>query len=301
MIRTKNSVFEYLVVSELDKIWGLFVTGSGSADIASESPYPPTKHPDAYMFNWENGRILTEFQILYITRGTGIFESRAVGRKKITEGSILLLFPETWHRYMPEKKTGWREHWISFNGPQVKNFLERGIISPNNPVIDIGLKEDIISLYQEVLELIQSEKIGYKEIIASLTYQIIAKVYAAERSKKYGGKEVEQTIIKAKAFMADRVDKKLCIEDLAEELGIGYSWFRRMFKHYTSFAPAQYFLELKLNKAKDLLTNTSLSVKEIAVITGFESQFYFSKLFKKKMKISPIQLREYSRGKKQKP
>ncbi|MFH1196955.1 MAG: AraC family transcriptional regulator [bacterium] len=39
------------------------------------------------------------------------------------------------------------------------------------------------------------------------------------------------------------------------------------------------------------------AVKEIAVITGFESQFYFSKFFKKRIGVSPIQLREYSRGK----
>jgi transcriptional regulator GlxA family with amidase domain len=69
-----------------------------------------------------------------------------------------------------------------------------------------------------------------------------------------------------------------------------------MFCQYTSLAPAQYFLQLKLNKAKDLLVSTSLPVKEIAIMTGFDSQFYFSKFFKRRMGMSPQQLREYSRG-----
>jgi transcriptional regulator GlxA family with amidase domain len=97
--------------------------------------------------------------------------------------------------------------------------------------------------------------------------------------------------------MADRIDKNINMEKLASELGVGYSWFRRMFRHYTGLPPVQYFLELKLNKAKELLVNTSLPIKEIAVITGFESQFYFSKFFKNRVGMSPIKYREFSRGK----
>ena len=174
--------------------------------------------------------------------------------------------------------------------------MEHGLFSPEKPIIDIGLHEKIINLYQQILELIDSEKIGYTEIIAALTYQIMAQIRTLEKSKKFTGKETETIVNKAKILMTDRIDKKINFEELAYELGVGYSWFRRMFRDYTSFAPAQYFLQLKLNKAKDLLVSTSLSVKEIAMLTGFESQFYFSKFFKKRMGMSPIQLREYSRG-----
>jgi AraC-like DNA-binding protein len=297
MIRTKYSVFDYLVISDIDKNWGLYVTGSGSADVPPHTPYPPTKHPEGYMFDWQKGRILTEFQILYITRGSGIFESKATSRKKIEEGNVIYLFPGIWHRYMPDQKTGWKEHWISFNGTLPVKFLECGILSPENAVREIGLNEEIINLYQHIIELIECEKIGYKELIASLAYQIIAQIHVAERSKKFFGKEFETTINKAKIFMADRIDKKINLEELASELGVGYSWFRRMFRHYTGLAPVQYFLELKLNKAKDLIVSTSLPIKEIAIITGFDSQFYFSKFFKQRLGISPNKLREYSRGK----
>lgn len=52
-------------------------------------------------------------------------------------------------------------------------------------------------------------------------------------------------------------------EELAMRLNISYSWFRRVFKEYTGYAPAKYFQELKLRKAKQLLVGTSQSVKEI--------------------------------------
>jgi AraC-like DNA-binding protein len=296
MIRTDYSVFKYLTIAEVDKLWGLYVTGCGTADLPPNTNYPPTKHPDTYMFDWQHGRILPEFQILYITRGKGIFESKPCGKKKVEEGNIILLFPGVWHRYMPERKIGWKEHWVSFNGQQPEKFMDHGLFSPERAVLDIGLNEEIINLYQQIMERIESEKIGYKEIIAALTYQIMALVHSVEKSKKFIGKEMETLIYKSRILMADRIDRKIKFEELAFELGVGYSWFRRMFRQYTSLAPAQYFLQLKLNKAKDLLMSTSLPVKEIAIMTGFDSQFYFSKFFKRRMGMSPQQLREYSRG-----
>ena len=296
MIRTKYSVFKYLTIADSDKLWGLYVTGSGSADLPPHVSYPPTKHPDAYMFDWRHGRILHEFQIIYITRGHGYFQSKQTGKKSIQEGTLMILFPGVWHRYMPDSKTGWREHWVSFNGMQPDKLNKHDILSPERAVINIGLDETIIKLYQQILELIESERVGFRENIIALTYQIIAQIIATEKYKKFGGKEIETIIQNAKSMMIDRVDKQIQFKSLAEELGVGYSWFRRMFKHYTGLAPIQYFLQLKLNKARDLLLSTSLSVKEIAVITGFESQYYFSKFFKQRTGMSPIQMRSFSRG-----
>ncbi|MBN2105600.1 AraC family transcriptional regulator [bacterium] len=298
MIRTKYSVFKYLTIAESDNLWGLYVTGSGSADLPPNTSYPPTKHPDAYMFDSHHGRILHEFQIIYITRGKGSFESKATGKKQIEEGTLMILFPGIWHRYMPDQRTGWREHWISFNGIQPQKFSQYNILSPEKAVIKIGLDETLIQLYQKVLELIESENVGFRETITALTYQIIAQIITKEKLKKFGSKEIEIIVQNAKTIMMDRIDRQIQIEALAEELGVGYSWFRRMFRHYTGLPPIQYFLQLKLNKAKNLLLSTTLSVKEIAMITGFESQYYFSKFFKKRMGVSPIQLRTYSRGEK---
>ena len=63
---------------------------------------------------------------------------------------------------------------------------------------------------------------------------------------------------------------------------------------FRSESPSQYHLNVRLNRAKELLTSTALSINEIASHTGFESVFYFSKLFKKKNGASP---RSYRNGK----
>ena len=75
--------------------------------------------------------------------------------------------------------------------------------------------------------------------------------------------DVDQKIEQAKIIMNENVAGNVDPEELAMRLNINYSWFRRVFKEFTGYAPAKYFQELKLRKAKQLLVGTSQSVKEI--------------------------------------
>ena len=76
---------------------------------------------------------------------------------------------------------------------------------------------------------------------------------------------------------------------------ISYSWFRKVFKDYTGYAPAKYFQELKLRKAKQLLVGTSLSVKEISFMLDYKSTEHFFSSFKKRTGFTPLEYRSYGR------
>jgi AraC-like DNA-binding protein len=76
---------------------------------------------------------------------------------------------------------------------------------------------------------------------------------------------------------------------------VSYSWFRHTFTAHTGLGPHQYLLELRLVRARSLLAETDLSVKEIATQTGFEDEFYFSRLLRQKFGITPSQWRTRSR------
>ena len=75
---------------------------------------------------------------------------------------------------------------------------------------------------------------------------------------------------------------------------MSYSKFRKAFKHSTKKSPNQYLLDLRLDKAKELLQFTTLTVDEISYKTGFNSIAYFSNYFKKRNGISPRAYREVS-------
>jgi AraC-like DNA-binding protein len=82
---------------------------------------------------------------------------------------------------------------------------------------------------------------------------------------------------------------------LARGLGVSYSWFRKTFTAHTGLSPHQYLLELRLIHARSRLAETRLSVKEIALEVGFEDEYYFSRLFRQKLGLSPSQWRKRRR------
>jgi len=82
---------------------------------------------------------------------------------------------------------------------------------------------------------------------------------------------------------------------LAHEAGGSYNWFRGAFTSHTGLSPYQYLLQVRLARARNLLAETDLSVKEIAMQTGFVDEHYFSRLFHQKLNCTPTKWRSRSR------
>ncbi len=115
MADAAQSFSRYLPVSRRDERWGLYVTTAGQSRIPPQAAYPPSLHPRNYNFDWQHGRVLMDHQVVYISRGRGWFESHGTGRRRIESGDAFLLFPGLWHRYRPDRQTGWDEHWVGFS------------------------------------------------------------------------------------------------------------------------------------------------------------------------------------------
>lgn len=282
-----NDTFvKYINASLLDKNWGLYLTVAGFAQIKPSLIYPPIDHPSGYYFTWERGRILQEYQINYITKGSGVFET-GTDQFKVVPGSILILQPGVWHRYKPDPTIGWDEHYIGFNGDFCSNFFQEVFFPASKPVIYIGFQESMLKSFFEIIQNVKEEKTGHQQVSAAITILMLSKILSVVRNQEFAGKTIERTIQKACLYFRENLDRNVNIEELADELNVGYSYFRQMFRRYTGISPTQYHLSLRIQRAKDLLTSTDQSFKEIAIDLGFESYFYFSRIFKDKTGKSP--------------
>src|SRR5512140_1903956 len=123
---TVQTFYRYLPVAKRDRQWALFVTTVGESRLGRGAPYPPRGHPKGYDFRAPEGRLLQEYQVIYISAGQGWFESASSPRVRIEAGMVILLFPGVWHSYAPATATGWDEHWIGFNGDLVKRLVKHG-------------------------------------------------------------------------------------------------------------------------------------------------------------------------------
>ncbi len=283
--------FKYLVHNPHDEAWGMYLNVAGIARIALGADYPPKGHPRGYNFNWENGRILQEYQLNYITEGEGVLQTQH-GEYEIKEGSAILIRPNQWHRYKPLKDKGWTEHYIGFNGNFAQNIFEVYGLSLDTPIIHIGFDDEILHLFQDIFNLIKLEKPGYQQRCSGLIIQILGIIVSIQRNQDAGANRIEKVVQKACLIIRENIDKNISIEDIARDLNVSYSLFRTAFKKYTGLSPIQYHLSLRIQHAVYLLNNTDLSIKEISFNLGFCSIFYFSKVFKEKTKQNPSGFRQ---------
>lgn len=287
--------YKYLTVGDEDKRWGIYLTGAGHIMVGKKTEYPLVDDPSHHYFHWSTGRRLSDYQVLYITKGKGVFESEITGPQKINAGDIFVLFPGIWHRFKPDEDSGWDEYWVEFNGDLIQHYRSKEFLNPENPVITAGIQENIVRNYLQVIHLMKEEKPGFQYIASGIIVQILGQIFASEKYRPFEGKTIENQIRQAKLTILENLHLPITQEKIAESVGMGYSLFRKKFKEYTGVSPAQFQIQLRINRAKDLLITTNQSFKELAHEMGFESIDYFFRLFKQKTGFTPSEFREKNR------
>ena len=290
-----SNSLKYLTISPNDEAWGLVVTTVGTQQIAPNASYPAMQHPDTYYFKAQNGRVLDEYQIVYITKGGGFFESQSVPRQAIEAGTVMLLFPGERHHYTPNEAQGWNEYWIGFKGDIAERLASAEFLSTENAIVKIGISNSLITLYRDAIRIAEKERTGCQQLLAGIVSHMLGHILYKSKRLGENFNKSEDIINEARQLMRERVHHSLHAEDIATALGVGYSWFRQSFKRVTGISPAQYISRLLISRAKEILISETQTISEIAYSLGFESVGQFSTLFRKIEGITPRQFRDENR------
>jgi len=283
---------KYLVANERDARWGLTVSTVGYEEIGTGDEYPTRGHAEGYYFDTKRGRTLNEYQLLYLTEGEGTFSSAHVSNERIKAGDLFLLFPEEWHSYRPTPE-GWKSYWIGFKGRNVDDRVRAGFLSAEKPIYHVGFSGAIVRLYEDAFATAMEEAPHSQQMLAGIVNHLVGLMYSLERNRALSHNRAHLEMIhRARLRIRETVDGQLTIQQLAAEMGQSYSNFRKLFKEYTGISPSLYQQDLRLQRAKELLTTTNMSIKEIAYALNFDSPDYFSAKFKAKTGRKPSEMRE---------
>ncbi len=283
-----ESFARYLPAVPQDKTWGLQVTNAGYVKIESKMTHLPAGHPKDFVFSCQAGRTLQEYQLHYFPHGGGIFESKPSGRCQIQAGAFCLLFPRVWHRYSPLAETCWDDYWIGFKGPYINQLVRQSALSPTQPLLRSGIGHEALEQYRDIFTELQAESPEVMPVIAAQTMLLLAHVLAGRKDRDQGA---ERIISSAKCILRSNLDRDINLHALASSLNTSYTWLRRSFRLCTGRSLHQYHLHLRLQKAWQLLATSGCTVREAADQTGFNDEFYFSRLFKLKTGRSPKTLK----------
>lgn len=271
---------------------GIVILNLGHTIYPPNKKYPEKDHPDEYYFDYEKGRSLKEYQIIYIAKGEGVFETNGEPPQKIYAGTILLLFPGLWHRFRPSERTGWEEYWVGFKGKYAHYLLEQKCFNAKQPIIRLGFNQEFLTIFSKLINTIESENNLLHNLASFHLINLLGITYTSVLSSNNNQPHKERIIREMQHKIHDQWDKNIDFKALSLDFKVSYSWFRKSFKEIFHTSPNQYLLMLKLRNATKIIQESSLSLSEIAYKCGFNSEFYFSKIFKQKMGFNPSAIRK---------
>jgi len=274
--------------------WGIDILTIGHDVYPPSRNSPALNRPDHAQYDWHEGRTLTEFQLVYIANGQGVFESATMPPTLVEGGMAFLLYPTVWYRFKPLDETGWEEFWVGCKGQYIDYLTQQACFNPIQPLIRIHFRSDFLTVFAHLIDNLTYKGVAHRQLAGYQVIQLLGLVYASALIGDNSRTRREQIVHQVRYRLHTNWHEPLDFELIASELNVSYVWFRKAFKEVMGISPGQYHLNLRLEKASVLLRDTKLSVSEISHQTGFDSLVYFSRIFKKKMNATPSDYRRLS-------
>jgi len=228
--------------------------------------------------------------------GYAVIDGQRVTLKK---GELLIIPRHVQHTYWAADDDPWSIYWVHFLGEDAGYYTER-IPRTGQPVpTEPGAEDEAARSFRFCLGALHD---GYG--MATLIYaaqsvqHILALLLFHNRAVPMdSGKRNHRSNVDAiTEYMQNNLDRALQLDDFAQQAGLSVSHFSELFRVQTGQSPMAYFIHLKIRYACRLLDLSQQPIKAVAIETGYRDPYYFSRVFKKVMGISPDGYRKVKKG-----
>ena len=208
---------------------------------------------------------------------------------------LIFIIPQnTPHHYGSSQKEPWSIYWVHFSGVQADLLYRRYAGKANNGTQYIAYDHSRIALFDKLAGMLESD---LNDVVTETVYINLLQFISSFIYTSAASEPVEQDAVSASiSLMKENISRSYQIKELADHARYSVSHYSELFRRKTGFAPIQYFLQLKIQRACQYLYFTKMNIKQICGEVGFEDPFYFSRMFKKQMGQSPLQYRKMHRS-----
>jgi len=262
---------------------------------------------------WSKGLSIHEtFEMVYIKSGEGIFE---IGGQNVDVGpnDIVIIKPHQHHKMNVTSNGGcdfivlyfkfMNQAHHALSETSLEDFINfvSGKESGAFIKLKVTQKNDIIVLLNRILKEKSSDQLGsdlLNYLMLMELFVLISRALKAEweNSIKNKSPKIKELMQSAIRFVLNNFEREISITDIAKYVFLSPSYFTRAFKEDTGFSPMQYLLNIRITRACELLKETDMKAGEIAHSVGFSNQQRFNDMFKKQIKMTPMQYKNSSKN-----
>ncbi len=208
----------------------------------------------------------------------------------LTEGQGFLIIPGIITSYHADESNPWSYSWIGFNGINAEYYLNHTELNKESPIFEYTQTEEIENIFLALRELNRSTIVGQIRMISNL-YMLLALVLENATHLSIQGKAFfntkEEYIKNAVDYIQSNFSRKLSVQEITNYIGLNRSYFGTIFKEVTHMSPQDFIIKFRMDKAKKLLLDMSMSIGDVARSVGYDDPLGFSKIFKKNVGVSP--------------
>ncbi|OPA73956.1 AraC family transcriptional regulator [Paenibacillus selenitireducens] len=234
--------------------------------------------------------------VICCAEGEGWIETHG-DRVELMRQHLMVIPAGTPHRYGASSQQPWSIYWFHIQGEHAAALIHLF-------GMDAGPLQLSISTFTHFTELFNQ----CYDILSDKSYAISAHVHAAQTmrhllssigmssSRSGQDQKSERYLEYAIRYMTEHMNETIKLDELAKHIGLSKQHLIYTFNRETGFAPIDYFLRMKMQRAGQMLDLTDLSIKEVAGSIGMTDPYYFSRLFKKITGHSPTDYRNIPKG-----
>ncbi len=237
----------------------------------------------------------TDNLVIFCFDGVGQF-STPTCQGTIKKGDVLFLPKGVEHQYKSSINDPWSIYWVHIEGHLFEQFMDFIGVNNSNLILNISNQAAFIDEFEQLLATRNKSYQLSSFILASNIIKKMFALFTVNSPSKLEQLKQDFNLSKVTSFMEENISQKINLQQIADSLELSKFYFSKKFLQHTGVSPIRYFLELKIKHACKLLDESNISVKDVALQIGYDDPYYFSRLFKKIMGLSPTQYRQSQYG-----
>ncbi|MBP1993935.1 AraC family transcriptional regulator [Paenibacillus eucommiae] len=236
-------------------------------------------------------RILEEYEIIYFMNPKTLHYTSGQEKFLIDQPCIVLLPAGVNQYYQLAGGQSMRHQFVHFHpGLLLQQMLPNW---PQKSLFTLENNSITVDLLSELLHISSKKDYGWRERCSSILLVIISKLFSDKTEPDVNKLPIE--IQASLHHIESHLPEQISVKQLSQSVNWSHEHFTRVFKSHVGMSPNQYLLSRRIEKACKLIAYTTISIKEIAEKTGFQSEHYFSRSFKRLKSTTPSHYRKKAR------